>query len=127
MSAKKRALIVSDGARSTGVLAEKIAAALPAHEVTLRAAADFSGTDLLPADICFFGCEKPHPPSFAYLEELLAHINLAGRSCGIFTVSPEAAGYLRGLVHDSELALHPEPLLEASGLGAWVSWFTEQR
>jgi hypothetical protein len=122
VKAKKRALIVTDGTESTHQMAERIAAVLTDCTVTLRAASGFAGTDILPADICFFGCANPRPASFAYLEELLRHINLAGRPCGIFSPrSKEAAKYLAGMVHDSDLALNPEPLLEIPALTQWVA------
>jgi hypothetical protein len=127
VKAKKKALIVTDGTESVHQMAERIAAALTDFTVTLRTASDFAGTDILPADICFFGCASPRPASFAYLEELLQHINLAGRPCGIFSPrSKEAARYLAGMVHDSELALNPEPLLEIPALTQWVARVTKQ-
>ncbi|MDR2020567.1 MAG: hypothetical protein LBQ14_07365 [Treponema sp.] len=127
MKAKKTALIVTDGTGPVHEMAERIAAALTGFTVTLRAASGFAGTDMLPADICFFGCAVPRPASFAYLEELLQHINLAGRPCGIFSPgSKEAAAYLARMVHDSELALNPEPLLEIPALTQWVARVIKQ-
>ena len=67
------------------------------------------------------GCEKPNPDSFSYLADLLKHINLAGRPCGVFSPGSEkAAKYLAGLVKDSEAALNPKPLLSGSGVKAWA-------
>jgi hypothetical protein len=117
---EKTALIVTDGAESTQKMAETIAATLVNCKVTLLAAKDFSGTHLLPADICFFGAETPSPPSFAYLHKLLEHINLVGRPCGIFADSEEAVEYLRGMVQDSELALYPDPYLGKGDVKAWT-------
>jgi hypothetical protein len=107
---------------STQRMAEQIETALTGCKVVNIPANDFSGTDILPADVCFFGCESPDPPSFAHLEEVLRHINLAGRPCGLF--SPESGRvleYLSGIVRDSELALHAEPLF-SSGAGRIKHW-----
>ena len=120
---KRTILIVTDGVTGTKKLAEKIAGELSGHQVTIKDAKDFEGTDLLPADLLFLGCEKPDHPSFAYLHELLQHINLAGRPCGIFSSgSSNAIKYLSKAVQDSEMILGKEPLY-ASGLeniSAWV-------
>jgi hypothetical protein len=119
---KKNVLIVTDGAASTMKAAEQIAAALTGSQVVIRAASEFAGTDILPAEVFFLGCETPKPPSFAYLEELLRHINLAGRSCGVFSPNSEkAAKYLAGLVKDCEAApgeafVSPD----GTGLKKWV-------
>jgi hypothetical protein len=120
---KKHVLIVTDGAESTVRLAGQIAAELKKHDVVIRAASDFAGTDLLPAAVFFLGCEQPEPPSFAYIAEFLRHINLAGRSCGVFSSGPaKAVTYLRGLVSDCEAVLG-EPFTAkdgAAGLKQWV-------
>ncbi|MDR1374270.1 MAG: hypothetical protein LBJ24_04790 [Treponema sp.] len=127
MKVKKKALIVTDGTKLVHQMAECIVAALTDFTVTLRSASDFTGTDILPADVCFFGCAGPRPASFVYLEELLQHINLVGRPCGIFSPrSEEAAKYLTGMVHDSELALNPEPLLEIPALTQWITKVIKQ-
>lgn len=123
MEIKKDVLIVTDGDPAVQELAEQIAAELEGCNVQIRPASGFSGTDLLPAEIFFLGCEKPHPPSFGYLVEMLRHINLAGRSCGVFSPgSGEAAAYLAALVQDSEAVLG-EPFVAAAhkaGLKQWV-------
>jgi hypothetical protein len=111
---KKAVLIVTDGTDSTQALAKQISAALADHRVKLCPAESFEGTDLLPAQVFFLGCEKARPASFAYLAEMLAHINLAGRPCGVFSVNAGALKYLAGLVKDSEAALG-EPLLAEGG------------
>jgi hypothetical protein len=120
---KKDALIVTDGAAATLKLAKQIAAELEGFNVLVRAAPDFAGTDLLPATAFFLGCEAPEPPSFGYLAELLRHINLAGRSCGVFSPgSGEAAAYLAALVRDCE-ATAGEPFVASKsgdGLKQWV-------
>jgi hypothetical protein len=91
--------------------------------VVVKKSPDLCGTDILPADVYFFGCENPHPRSFAYLEQILLHINLAGRPCGLFSPrSQEALRYLAALVHDSELNLKAEPFLGAKSqdIGTWI-------
>jgi len=124
--AKKRALIVTDGTESIQRVAELIAASLTDYKVKICSADSFSGTDLLPANVFFLGCLKPRPASFAYLSELLAHINLAGRACGVFSVNEKALKYLRALVKDSEAAMG-EPLLaeeSAATVKEWVKGIT---
>ena len=119
---KKTVLIITDGVRETKEIAAKIAGELSGCQVTIRDAAYFEGTDILPADLCFIGCDKPDPPSFAYLQKLLQHINLAGRPCGLFSSSSsEAIGYLSKLVQDSEMVLGSSPLY-ASGINSIGSW-----
>jgi flavodoxin len=117
---KKTVLIVTDGAESTKKMAETIEAALGDYEVTSVRADDFEGTQLLPADICFFGAETPNPSSFSYLYKMLNHINLSGRPCGIFSNSEKALEYLSGMVRDSELALHPSPFPGKGDIKAWT-------
>jgi hypothetical protein len=68
-------------------------------------AGSFSGDDLLPAYVFFLGCAEAQPPSFHYIEDLFKHINLAGRSCGIFSSNAKALKYLSSLVRDSEAAV----------------------
>lgn len=122
---KKYVLIVTDGIESTGKIADYIAGVLKADaRVVSLAASGFSGADILPADVCFFGCAKPHPPSFSYLSDLLGHINLAGRPCGLFSPgSAGAAKYLAGMVRSSELVLYAPPFLSGGpeGIKDWVS------
>jgi adenine phosphoribosyltransferase len=92
-------------------MAEQIAAAAGDHQVVSLSAADLTGTELLPAEVYFFGCAEPHPVSFAYLAEVLRHINLVGRACGLF--APQSQGalhYLSDMVHDSEITLNLSPL-----------------
>jgi hypothetical protein len=111
---KETALIITDGADSTTQTAKAISAVLEGCKTVVRSAEAFAGTDLLPARIFMLGCEKPNPPSFAYLEELLGHINLAGRRCGVFSADRKALKYLSGLVRDSEASMS-EPLLTEDG------------
>jgi hypothetical protein len=111
VEAKKTVLIVVDGTEPVGKMADDIAAALKGNAVTIRAASEFAGTDILPADVLFIGCQAPGPASFNYLSDLLRHINLAGRSCGVFSPrSEKAAAYLAGLLEDSEAALYSQSL-----------------
>jgi len=117
---EKTALIVTDGAESTQKIAEELKAVLANYQVILVSAGDFKGTQLLPADLCFFGAEEPEPPSFSYLYKMLMHINLANRPCGIFSTSEKAVEYLRGMVHDSELALYPDPFLGEGNIKTWT-------
>ena len=118
MKTKKNVLIVTDGSAATAKMAAEIAAVLKGNKVSVKAASEFKGNDILPADAFFLGCEKPAPDSFAYLVDLLSHINLAGRSCGVFSSgAKKTAGYLAGLVRDCEAALNPELF---TGLGADV-------
>jgi hypothetical protein len=125
VESKKHILIITDGAESTGKMAEHIAGALQDARVVILTASAFSGADILPADIYFFGCEEPRPASFSYLEALLNHINLAGRSCGLFSPNSEkAAQYLAGMVHDSELVLNAVPFV-AGDPGEIQRWVAE--
>jgi hypothetical protein len=122
VKAKKTVLIVTDGTERAAKMADGIAAVLKDDKVTVRAASEFAGTDILPADMFFIGCENPKPASFEYLSDLLKHINLAGRSCGIFSPeSKKAAAYLADLLADSEAALYPQPLFaDGPDIAAWV-------
>jgi hypothetical protein len=122
VKAKKTVLIVIDGTGQVAKMADDIAAVLKGYTVTIKAASEFAGTDLLPADMFFIGCEAPKPASFDYLSDLLKHINLAGRSCGVFSPESEkAASYLAGLLADSEAALYPQPLFaDSPDIAAWV-------
>jgi len=117
---EKTALIVTDDAESIRIMAEAIAEELKKCKVIFLSAKDFMGTDLLPANLCFFGAENPEPPSFENLYKMLQHINLADRTCGIFSNSEKAAEYLCGMVRDSELALYPNPYLGKGDIKTWV-------
>jgi hypothetical protein len=109
---KKNALIVIDGAESIRKMAADIAAVLENFTLVSVTANEFSGTDILSADICFFGSETSNPPSFTTLNTILHHINLAGKPCGVFSNSASGAEYLQNMVRDSELALYPVVLME---------------
>ena len=122
MKAKKTVLIITDESGETAKMAGGIAAALKGNKVTVKSASEFMGNDILPAEAFFLGCEKPNPDSFSYLADLLKHINLAGRPCGVFSPGSEKViKYLAGLVKDSEAALNPKPLLPGSA-GSVKTW-----
>ena len=121
MKGKKSVLIVTDGTKEVTKMAEDIAAALKGNKVLLKGISSFVGNDLLQAEFLFFGCKEPAPPSFKYFEDLLQHINLAGRPLGIFSPgSTEAVQYLSRLVKDSEAALFPEPFF-AGNVEKWAA------
>jgi len=111
---KKRVLIVTDGTDPIKAIAESIASCLTGSEVKICSAESFAGTDLLPAHVFFLGCEDPNPDSFNYISQMLAHINLAGRRCGVFSSNNKALKYLSGLVKSCEAVLG-EPLLAGNG------------
>jgi hypothetical protein len=109
VKSKKSVLILTDGAPGTGKIAADIAETLKGNRVVTKIVSEFAGNDILPADTFFLGCENPAPESFAYITDLLKHINLAGRTCGVFSPgTKKTAGYLAGLVKDCEVALNPE-------------------
>lgn len=92
--------------------------------VVVRNASEFTPVDILPADGYFFGCENARPSSFAELERVLKGINLAGRPCGLFSLaSTEAIEYLRSIVRDADLRLHPTPFLlsKKGDIGLWAA------
>jgi len=104
----RKIAIITDGTAPIQELAGNIAAIIggaQGYSAALFQAESFSGDDLLPAYVFFLGCTEPKPPSFHYIEELFKHINLAGRSCGIFSSNAKALKYLAALVRDSETAV----------------------
>jgi len=120
----KKALIITDGTESIKETATLIADTLSGFETKICSAEIFEGTDLLPADVFFIGCEKPSPSSFSYLKDMLSHINLASRKCGIFSVCEETIEYLNGILNDSEAALGAPLILtsEKVPLPALENW-----
>jgi len=118
----KTVLIITDGSVETAKMAAAIETALKGNNVSVKSASEFMGNDILPAEAFFLGCEKPNPGSFTYLEDMLKHINLAGRHCGVFSPGSEkAARYLAGLVKDCEATLNPRYLTAAGAdLGNWA-------
>jgi len=109
VSVKKKALIITDGTEEIKAAAKMISAVMDGFKVNICEAEKFSGTDLLPVNLFIIGCEKPAPASFAYLKELLLHINLASRKCGVFSTKEKTLKYLCGIVKDCEADLG-EPL-----------------
>jgi hypothetical protein len=107
---KKKVLIITDGTDPINGIAESIYAALTVCTVEMCNAQEFAGNDLLPAEVFFIGCENPEPASFSYLSMFLKHINLADRSCGVFSTSGNTLKYLSGLVEKCE-ARAGKPLL----------------
>ncbi len=125
MKPLRNILIVGDSSDPIRRIAERLADSLKGLRVSSIEAAQFSATDLLPADAYFFGCLKPNPSDFAELERVLGGINLAGRPCGLFSHgSAPAVEYLRRIVRDAEFQLNPEPWIsdsnDAKALAAWV-------
>ena len=113
----KKILIITDGSATIRQMAEDIAVIIgnnSDYPVTVVQAEHFAGTDLLASDAFFLGCEAPKPASFSYLEALFAHVNLAGRPCGIFSSNNKAIKYLSALVRDSD-AVTAKPLLAKTG------------
>ena len=109
-----KALIITDGTKFIQSIANLIKESLVGFKTQICTAEEFQGTDLLPADVFFIGCEDSSPASFAYLEELLTHINLASRKCGVFSIKPKTNKYLLSLLKDCEAETW-EPLLAENG------------
>jgi len=134
VSAKRKALIITDGTEEIKAAANNISGALSDFalsdfDVNICEAGNFKGTDLLPANLFIIGCEKSNPASFAYLKEFLLHINLASRKCGVFSTNEKTLKYLCGLVKDCEADLG-EPLslnseTNKSALKKWLKGITE--
>jgi len=126
VSAKKKVLIVTDGTETIQFIAQSLAKTLADYDVKIRTGGEFEGTDLLPAGLFFLGCEKEKPDSFAYLEEMLSHINLASRKCGIFSVDKDALKYLESIVKDCETDL-AKPFMAADSKDtlAIANWLKE--
>jgi len=126
----RKIIIIIDGAAPIQKFAENIAAIVggfQGYSPAVIQAESFSGSDLLPAQAFFLGCEEPNPLSFSYIEELFQHINLAGRSCGIFSSSGKALDYLSLLVSDSETTVG-NPFLTGDGAadgGALSDWIQD--
>ena len=106
----KTALIIIDGAKAIKEAAEVLSAALKGYKTSIVTAESFAGTDLLPVRIFFLGCEAPDPSSFNYLDQMLQHVNLAGRPCGVFSTDSKALKYLSKIIKASG-AKAGEPLL----------------
>jgi len=125
---KNKALIITDGTKPIRSVALLIKDALSnGYKVKICSAKKFAVTDLLPADIFFIGCKRAKPKSFAGLDEFFAHVNLASRRCGIFSINEKSLKYLKSMLADSEANLG-EPLLvsedevekSASNINKWI-------
>jgi len=110
VKSEKKALIITDSGESLDSTAQSIKKSLKNYTVKICSAGDFDGKDLLPAKIFFLACGSPKPSSFSYLEEMLSHINLVSRKCGIFSSNKKSLDYLKSILKDSEADLG-EPLL----------------
>jgi len=124
---RKKALIITDGTKTIRAAALCIKESLADYKVKICPAKRFIGTDLLAADIFFIGSKKAKPKSFAGLEEMLSHINLASRKCGVFSVNEKAVNYLRGIMEASEadlkepLLLYSEEEIKKSAFNKWIN------
>ncbi|WP_304222343.1 hypothetical protein [Gracilinema caldarium] len=108
----KNVLILVDDSDVIKDVGRQLAVHLAPAHVAIVDAADFAATDMLPADAYLFGCQEPHPARFSEVERVLKGINLAGRPCGLFTLSSKSAiEYLRAITQDAEVAVFSEPLL----------------
>ena len=112
MGIKKRVLIVTDGTEPIEKAAKSIAGEITGCSVNILSSESFQGTDLLPADVFFIGCAAPKPASFGYLSQILSHINLAGRRCGVFSNNKDALKYLSDMVASCEAALGKPILID---------------
>jgi hypothetical protein len=113
----KTIVIITDDTTQLRELAGAIAAIVgenPDCSAVVFRADTFSGSALLPAHAFFMGCAEPNPPSFSYLETFFAHINLAGRPCGIFASNAHSSQYLSALVRNSEPVMG-KPFLAKNG------------
>jgi hypothetical protein len=106
---------VIDGTDIVKKVSDEVSAALEGYQTVVRTAESFVGTDLLPAHAFFLGCSTLKPASFSYIAEMLSHINLSGRPCGVFSPDKKALQYLSGLVKDSGAA-EGKPLLVEGGV-----------
>ena len=124
----KNALIITDGTKTIQSIAGLISGELKGFKVKTCIAENFRGTDMLPSDIFFFGCENADPESFSYLTEMLSHISLASRKCGVFTLKEKTLKYLLKIVKDCEADVRELPLsgkteVKASEIKKWVKYF----
>ena len=119
MEESKKALIITDGTATTEYLAGIIAGIIngqppSGYSAAVIQAENFYGSDILPVHAFFLGCEEPKPASFCYTEDLLKHINLSGRRCGVFSADNKALKYLSGIISSCE-AKAGKPLLAKKG------------
>ena len=123
---KKKALIITDGSKPVRTIALFLKEQLDEYKVKICPAKRFTGADLLAADIFFIGSKRQKPKSFAYLEEMLSHINLASRKCSVFSINEKGFNYLCNILKDSEADLKeplliPEEKIEKSALKKWFN------
>jgi hypothetical protein len=114
VNTEKKVLIITDAGESLDMTAQSIKNYLKDSSVKICPAQNFEGTDLLPAQVFFVGCNSPKPASFSYLEEMLSHINLVSRKCGIFSSDKKSLEYLGSILKDCEAKVG-EPLLINGG------------
>jgi len=127
---KRKVLIITDNTASILKVAKKIASCLRKppfsdYSVSTLEVAQFSAVDILPVYAFFIGCENPKAFSFLYIEDLFDHINLAGRSCGIFSSNSIAVRYLSTLVRPCEAAvgkpfLFKDDIVDGTTLQRWI-------
>jgi len=115
----KKVLIIADDEASIQGLAQRIASIITppsfdGYSVSVLKSDTFYGTDILPVHAFFLGCGLPSPSTFTYIEMLFKRINLAGRSCGVFSSNSRALRYLSSTVKVSE-AFVGKPLLAKNG------------
>ena len=123
---KKKALIITDGTKPIRAIALLIKESLSDFKVKICPAKRFDGTDLLASDIFFIGSKRAKPKSFLYLEDMLSHINLASRKCGLYSLNEKSLNYLRGILAASEANLTQPQLFseeknEKPAVNKWVN------
>jgi hypothetical protein len=124
-------IIITDGDSYIDTIAAAIKSSFTTHEIRVCKADHFTGDEILPCETFFLGCAKPSPSSFAYLEEMLSHINFASRKCGVFSAKEEAVKYLQNILKDSEVNIGKPLLITGSKLNDttvknWVHEFMSQ-
>jgi hypothetical protein len=122
VNAETKVLIVTDASEALEPIAQSIKSCLQVCEVKICHAEKFAGTDILPAELFFLGCNKPNPASFSYLEEMLSHINFVSRKCGIFSANKESLEYLAGILQDCEAELGVPLLTDGADKSAIEKW-----
>jgi hypothetical protein len=126
---EKKILIVIDEDDATRKVALAIVSEFFGDDVRIVEAGDFAGTDILAPGLLLIGCADKKPASFEYFETVLAHINLAGRKCALFSPSSsDAVAYLLDLVKDCEMRSVAKPLISwnISDYKNWVRDFKKE-
>jgi hypothetical protein len=122
---ENKVLIVIDEDDTTRKVALAIVSEFLGDDIRIVEAANFTGTDILAPELLFIGCANVKPASFEYLEKVLAHINLAGRKCALFSPSsPEALFYLVDLIKDCEIRSIVKPLISWN-ISDYKNWVRE--